>query len=96
MNCTCGSDYFAAAPVFQAYKDGRAMMMANDRQFPWVHHLTCVMCGERWVYPDRMRSGGKLIMAGSKECRELLDQDRQDFEKSFDPRQHEKEVDIDA
>lgn len=98
MNCPqCDGDYFAESCVMQTSKDGRCMTFASDQTnqlgTAWVKHLTCIRCNERFIIADKNRSGGKLISAGSKEAKELLDHDRQDFSKSFDPRQN-KEVHV--
>lgn len=87
----CNSDYFAEATICQTAQDGRTMTLATDLRFPWVKHLTCVYCGSRYVVADKNRSNGKLIPADSMDAQLLLDEDRQDFERSFDPRQYENQ-----
>lgn len=92
MACSCGSDYFAQSPIFQTNHDGRGNYMAFDIRFPWIHHLTCVSCGKRWLADAEPGGKKALVPAESDEARALMDGNRIDFTKSFDPRQHGKSV----
>lgn len=98
--CRCGSDYFSGSPVVQVAGDGRAMILATDARFPFIWHLQCLACGDSYILPDRNRSKGLLVPLNdfgnplqlSREAKALIDEDRQDFDKSFDPRQVEMGV----
>lgn len=92
MNCSCGSDYFFQSPIFQTAPDGRGNYMATDRDFPWIHGLTCAMCNMRYVVDAEPRGAKRLLALGSAEARELIESNRIDFGKSFDPRQNKDAV----
>lgn len=90
MTCQCGSDYFGSQPIVQTASDGRVFGHFAEIVTPFVMLLTCAKCGRRWIYPDHMRSGGKLVEPGTPEAEKLLAEDRVDFAKSMDQRQEKR------
>lgn len=82
----CGSDYFAGSSAVQTAPDGRVNYLTSAPGFPFVMHLSCLSCGAQYVFPDRARAK-ELIPLGDPRGKAFLDEDRQQFDKSFDPRQ---------